>query len=280
MTSSSSQSPGFSTRQLTCKSALVRSGIGALDYAVNPYVGCSHACRYCYATFMARYSGHNEPWGTFVDVKANLPEVLSREVRRKPMGRVGLSTVCDPYQPAEAVQQLTRRVLRILVNAGFPVLVMTKSDLVTRDIDLLKAAKDVQVEMTVTTLDEDAARFFEPGAPGPEARLEACRRLLAAGIQVEVFVGPALPYFADRPEKLAGLFGRIADAGVKQVCVDKFNYLPGKFRAFRGELSRRWPEAVPGFERLLKIPEVCAADLRDQCRALARSAGLECEVLF
>jgi len=258
----------------------VRSGISALDYAVNPYTGCSHACRYCYATFMARYSGHAEEWGRFVDAKISMPETLSREVRRKPRGRVGLSTVCDPYQPAEAQRQLTRRVLRILSNAGFPVLVMTKSDLVTRDIDILRGAKDVQVEMTIVTMEDDVARFFEPGAPLPRARLEACRELLAAGIPVEVFVGPVLPYFTDRPEPMARLFEQLKSAGIGHAGVDKFNYLPSKYRSFKTELAQRWPEAVPAFERLLGSPETYAEELREQTRALAKAAGIECEVLF
>ncbi|MGA7469213.1 MAG: hypothetical protein WBW25_00065 [Halobacteriota archaeon] len=86
-------------QEITAKSVLSKSQV--YDYAVNPYRGCSHACSYCYAAFMKRFTGHREPWGEFVDVKINAPEVLAKEITRKPMGRVWVSGVCDPYQPAE-----------------------------------------------------------------------------------------------------------------------------------------------------------------------------------
>jgi DNA repair photolyase len=86
-------------QEISTKSVLSKSQV--YDYAMNPYRGCSHACRYCYAAFMKRSTGHRELWGEFVDVKINAPEVLAKEITRKPMGRVWVSGVCDPYQPAE-----------------------------------------------------------------------------------------------------------------------------------------------------------------------------------
>src|SRR5512143_3861666 len=103
------------------------------DYVINPYVGCQHACSYCYARFMKRFSGHKEPWGTFVDVKVNAPELLSREVTRKKRGRVWVSGVCDPYQSLEGRYRLTRRCLEILIAQDWDVVVQTRSPLVLRD---------------------------------------------------------------------------------------------------------------------------------------------------
>lgn len=279
MTSSSRPLPRISVGSRTCKSALVRSGIPGLQYALNPYVGCTHACVYCYATFMARHTGHTEPWGTFVDVKHNLAEVLAREVRRKQPGRVGLSTVCDPYQPIEAELGAARRALELLASARFPVSVMTKSDLVTRDIDILRRSPEASVEMTVTSLDENAVRFFEPGAPSTGARLEAARRLVEAGVEVGVFFGPVLPFFSDGPGQVEAVFAVVRKAGVRRVLVDKLNYLKSKYPRIRPWLARNRPEALESYERLLGDEAGYAARLRSAIRR-ADKHGLECDVLF
>ena len=112
------------------------------DYCVNPYTGCQVNCRYCYARlFMARYSGHKEPWGEFVDVKINAPEVLRKQLARAKRGTVWVSSVCDPYQPLEAKYELTRRCLEELAKSRFPVTIQTKSKLVLRDLDLLEGVR-------------------------------------------------------------------------------------------------------------------------------------------
>ena len=102
-------------KEIHSKSILSPSKI--YDYVVNPYVGCQHACSYCYARFMKRFTGHKEPWGDFVDVKINAPDLLSKEIKKKRMGTVWVSGVCDPYQPLEAKYKLTRRCLEILARA-------------------------------------------------------------------------------------------------------------------------------------------------------------------
>jgi DNA repair photolyase len=135
------------------------------DYAVNPYTGCEHACTYCYARFMKRFSGHKEPWGEFVDVKINAPELLRVEVGRKKKGSVWVSGVCDPYQPLEAKYGLARRCLEVLAQNDWPVVVQTRSPLVLRDADILKTAPKAEVGFSVTTLDDDIRELFEPKAP-------------------------------------------------------------------------------------------------------------------
>jgi DNA repair photolyase len=105
------------TREITAKSILSKSQVH--DYVVNPTVGCAHGCRYCYAAFMKRFTGHREPWGEFVDIKVNAPELLAREIGRKQRGRVWVSGVCDPYQAAEKKYRLTRRCLEVLLEAVF-----------------------------------------------------------------------------------------------------------------------------------------------------------------
>ena len=205
---------GVVVKEIQAKSILSKSEI--YDYAVNAYVGCQHNCRYCYARFMKRFSGHSEPWGSFVDVKVNAPELLAREVLRKTRGRVWISGVCDAYQDLEARYELTRRCLEILVDHGWPVTVQTKSPLVLRDIEILKRAADAEVGFTITTADEHVRGIFEPGAPPIAKRVEALGVLHAAGIPTFVMVAPLLP----GAEGLAGLLRGKVDRAL----LDRYNY--------------------------------------------------------
>ncbi len=186
------------------------------DYTVNAYVGCSHACLYCYAKFMKRFTGHREPWGAFVDVKVNAPELLAREVRKKKKGDVWVSGVCDAYQPLEEQYRLTRRCVEILVDNGWPVTIQTKSPLVLRDRDLLKRSAEAQVGFTITTGDDAVRKIFEPGAPPVADRIEALAVLHGERIRTFVMVAPLLP----GAERLAGLLKGKVDSAV----IDRYIY--------------------------------------------------------
>jgi DNA repair photolyase len=201
-------------QEISVKSVLSKSQV--YDYAVNPYRGCSNACRYCYAAFMKRFTGHLEPWGEFVDVKINAPEVLAKEVKRKPVGRVWVSGVCDPYQPAEKKYRLTRKCLEILLGSDWPVTIQTKSALVLRDIDVLKTSEKVEVGFSVTTAEEKIRRIFEPGASPVNERIKALKSLHANRIKTFVMIAPLLPGAEKLPSELAG--------AVDFVLVDRLNY--------------------------------------------------------
>ncbi len=143
-------------KEKICKSILSKSGI--TDYSLNCYTGCEHGCLYCYARFMRKYTGHKEPWRKFVDIKINAPLVLEKEIKRKPKGEVFISSVCNPYQPLEKKYQLTRKCLKILVENGFPITILTKSSLVKRDFDILKNYLQIDLGLTITTMDENLKR--------------------------------------------------------------------------------------------------------------------------
>lgn len=227
---------------------------------------------------MLRYFPVAEPWGTFVEAKVNLPAVLHRE-RKKP-GRVYLGTVCDPYQPVEARFRLSQQVLEILGRAGFQVEVLTKSDLIVRDINRLQRYPGFSVEMTITTLDERVQRLFEPGAVAPERRIGAVKRLVEEGVPVTVFVGPVLPYFSDSFDSLFEIFHQIARVGVQRVLVDRLNYLSSKMAVLRLLLQRECPQALPAFEQACRAPEDYAERLRELVARALHKAGLEGGVVF
>lgn len=201
-------------KELEAKAILSKSQI--YEYALNAYVGCAHSCLYCYAKFMKRFTGHREPWGEFVDVKINAPDLLAREVKKKKQGRVWVSGVCDAYQPLEGKYRLTRRCIEILADEGWPFTIQTKSPLVLRDIDILKRAQDAEVGFTITTADEKVRRIFEPGAPPIAKRVEALHALHEEGITTFVMIAPLLPHAEGLAEMLRG--------AVDHVLIDKYNY--------------------------------------------------------
>jgi DNA repair photolyase len=249
-----------SIREIRAKSILNKSKI--YDYCVNPYTGCQVNCRYCYARlFMRRYSGHEEPWGEFVDVKVNAPELLRKQVARAKKGTVWLSSVCDPYQPLEKKYRLTRECLAILAEARFPVNIQTKMTLVLRDLDIIERFEKIEVGMTLTTDDDRIARMFEPGASPVGERLAALEKIHSRGVRTFAFVGPLLP---GGPERIiSALAGR-----VDKILVDRMNYL----------------ETVIGVYRNFGLTEAATDEFfRRQAERIAREAarrGLPCEVLF
>ncbi len=206
--------------EITARTILTKSRIPGVDYVINPYLGCGHGCRYCYAAFMRRYARHHAgaPWGTFVEVKINLPQVLAAELgRKKPRGRVLLSSVCDPYQPAELRFRLTRRALEILAEFAWGVDILTRSPLVTRDLDLLTARPEFSVGLSIPTDDDQVRRVLEPQAPPIPARIVTLQRLRQAGLSPWVFIAPMLPL---NPARLHELIG----PHVGNVMLDPLNY--------------------------------------------------------
>ena len=222
-------------REIKAKSILTKSGIPSVDYCVNPYVGCSHGCRYCYATFMKKYTGHTEPWGGFVDVKINAPEILQKQLKKAGMGRVMLSSVTDAYQPIESKYKLTRQCLEILLQSQFPVDILTKSPLVLRDTDLIKKFKDIEVGITITTHDEDISRVFEPNAPSILARMRALKTLHDNRIKTYAFIGPVLPM---NPESLS----KKINPHVDSIIIDRMNYTSKTLKIYQRLNLSKWLE--------------------------------------
>jgi DNA repair photolyase len=201
-------------REITAKSILSRSAI--YDYVINPYVGCQYNCHYCYARFMKRFTGHREPWGEFLDIKINAPQLLAREIVRKSPGRVWVSGVCDPYQPAEKKYEITRKCLEILVDHNWPFTIQTKSNLILRDMELLATNNNIEAGLTITTADEKIKSIFEPYAPSIKDRIAALEQLHNRGIKTYAMIAPMLP----GAEGLASLL----EGKVDYILIDRMNY--------------------------------------------------------
>jgi len=239
---------GVAIREVACKSLLNRSSVG--DYSLNCYTGCAHGCIYCYARFMQRFHPHPEPWGRFVDIKANAIEVLKRQLRRAQPGNVFMSSACDGWQPLEADLRLTRRCCELLLERGFELHVLTKSALVLRDLDVL-THRAVRLGVTLTTLDEKLRRQWEPGAGPIAQRQEVLREAHRAAIRTSVMFGPLLPYLSDTEEAIAQLFECAADLKVGAIYVDALNKRPRVWPPVSAFLRRRRPDLLAAYGRIL-----------------------------
>ncbi len=201
-------------KEIQSKAILSTSKI--YNYVINPYVGCQHACSYCYARFMKRFSGHKEPWGEFVDVKINAADLLRAEINKKKRAKVWISGVCDPYQPLEVKYKLSRKCLEILAQNEWPAIIQTRSPLVLRDMDILKEAKNFEVGLTITTADDGIRKLFEPNAPPIMERLRALDELHRSGIKTYAMIAPILPGTEVLVKTLEGK--------VDYILVDRMNY--------------------------------------------------------
>jgi len=201
-------------QEVRAKTILTKSKI--YPWVVNPYTGCQHGCSYCYARFMKRVTGHKEPWGEFVDVKINAPELLRKEITKKRRAQVWVSGVCDPYQPLEAKYRLTRECLEVLAQNSWPVIIQTRSPLVLRDMDIIRGARSFEVGFSITTADDSIRKLFEPNAPPIEDRIAALDTLHRAGIRTYAMIAPVLPGADGLAELLKGK--------IDYVIVDRMNY--------------------------------------------------------
>ena len=212
-------------RLVRCSNAAPPSRLPGLDRAINPYRGCAHSCAYCYAQDVTRFDT-DRAWGSAVEVKVNIVPKLKKELERGLKGVYGVGTVTDPYQPIERKHQLTRGCLALLRRHGAEASVLTKSDLVLRDIDLLRGWDSVEVGMSIACVDERIASVVEPDAPLPEARMSALSTLAEEGIDVYLMAAPILPGVSDSEEMLEKLVEAAANAGVRRVMWDPWNPKP------------------------------------------------------
>ena len=244
-------------REIHARSILSKSQV--YDYAVNPYVGCQHGCTYCYAHFMKRFTGHNEPWGEFVDVRINAPDLLRHEIVKMPRGRVWVSGVCDPYQPLEREYGVTRQCLEILIQHHWPFTVQTKSPLALHDIDLFRRSDSVEVGLSVTSADDRIRESFEPYAPPIKERIKALEELHLAGVRTYAMIAPMLPGAKELADQLSGK--------VDYVLIDKMNYHYADW-VYR---EHRLEEAMSDDFFFSKGNELASAFAEQ---------GIECRVLF
>ena len=227
---------GILIRDVETKTIMTKSSLPVGGYSVNPYVGCTHGCKYCYASFMKRFTGHTEPWGTFLDVK-HWPEI--RDPQKYRGQRVVIGSVTDGYLPQEEQFGNTRRLLEQLRGSGAEILICTKSDLVIRDIDLLKEMGKVTVSWSINTLDE-AFRADMDKAVSIERRLAAMKQVYDAGIRTVCFISPVFPGITD----FEAIFQRAKDQ-CDLVWLENLNLRGGFKQEILDYIGEKYPHLVP-----------------------------------
>ena len=254
-------------QEIQVKTVLTKSNLPVSDYSVNPYVGCTHACKYCYASFMKRFANHPEPWGAFLDVKY-WPEIKKPE---KYAGKeLFISSVTDPYNPQEEKFRRTRALLEQLAGSGVRLSIQTKSDLVLRDMDLIREFPDARVGFSINTLDEDFRADMD-SAVSIERRLAAMKELHDAGIRTTCFVSPIFPGITD----VEAIIGRVKDQ-CNLIWLENLN-LRGSYRSVILQCIReKRPELYPLYEEIyIHGSRAYWEALDGRVRAYALQNGLE-----
>ncbi|MGE5594847.1 MAG: radical SAM protein [Hyphomicrobiales bacterium] len=254
-------------REEPCTVALNRVDGMGFRWSLNPYMGCAHRCTFCYVRGFERRADRpsGEAYGASIRVKVNIAAVLRRELARRSWRRetVAVGAATDPYQPAEGRYRLTRQCLEAFADYRTPVSLITRGPMVIRDIDVLShlaARADLQVSISIGTLDPDIWRKTEPSTSPPWQRLRALRALTDAGIRAGVSLAPVLPGLTDSPERLAAVIREAREHGACFVWCNPLNLRPGTREHFLEHLARDWPELLPRYEELYRKPYLAKSD--------------------
>lgn len=249
-------------RDVQTKNIMTRSSLPVGGYSVNPYVGCTHGCRYCYASFMKRFTGHTEPWGTFLDVK-HWPAIRNPQKYRGQ--RVVIGSVTDGYLPQEEIFRNTRKLLEQLQDSGAEILICTKSDLVVRDLDLLRQMGKVTVSWSINTLDEEFRADMDH-AVSIRRRLDAMKQVYDAGIRTVCFISPVFPGITD----FKSIFARVKNQ-CDLVWLENLNLRGGFKQEILDYIRERYPHLVPLYDDIYRRQDRSFfRALEEEARLLAR----------
>ena len=243
------------------KDLVTKSNLPASDYVINPYVGCSNACKYCYACFMKRFSKHNEEWGTFIDIKHCEKKISKKKLEGK---RVFMSSVTDCYNKFEEKYCITRNILKQIKDIDCNLTISTKSSLILRDIDLLKQCKHLTVALSINTLDEDFKNGMD-NADSIKNRLETLKTLYEAGVYTVLFMSPIFPVITDYKKIIESTHDY-----VNEYWFENLN-LRGSYKStILNYINENYPELVDLYEDIYKkgnkkFWEDLAIDIEDYC---------------
>ncbi|HEV2467854.1 MAG TPA: radical SAM protein [Candidatus Sulfotelmatobacter sp.] len=225
-------------------------------WTINPYRGCEFGCRYCYARYTHEFMEMRDgmEFEQKIYVKQHAADLLRHELRKvKPHESIALGTATDPYQPAERRYGVTRAILEEFArHRGYELGIVSKSNLVTRDVDVLKEvarANKLSVHITITTLDTELARILEPRAPRPDLRLQAVRALAEAGLRVGISCSPVVPGITDAPADLEALIRAAAESGADYVFANPLFLKPCSAAVFLPFLEQNFPHLVENYRQ-------------------------------
>lgn len=228
-------------KEVSVNDYLTKSNLPASDYVINPYVGCSHGCKYCYASFMKRFTGHIENWGDFIDIKKCNKKIDLRKISGK---NVFLSSVTDCYNELEEKFLITRGILEQLVNSDCYLSISTKSSLILRDIDLLKQIKNLTVSVSINTLDESFKNDMDK-ASSIKSRLNTLKYLHENGIYTVLFMSPIFPYITQWKEII-----EISKKYVNEYWFENLNLRGSYKKDILNYIKENYNELYPKYEEI------------------------------
>jgi DNA repair photolyase len=261
--------------ELPARSILNRTKPGMpFAWTINPYRGCEFGCKYCYARYTHEFMGMEDgrDFEEKIYAKAASAELLKRELRRiNREDGIAIGTATDPYQPAERRFERTRAILKVFAaGRGRRLGITTKSDLIARDLELLKEiarGNILDVNITITTVDTDLARMLEPRAPRPDLRLATVRRLADAGIYAGVFPNPVMPGITDSEESLEAVARAAKEAGARWFGGGPLFLMPSAHRVFLPFLEARFPHLAPHYRRMYEKSAYLGPEYKEALRA-------------
>lgn len=180
-------------KEIKVKNYLTKSNLPGIDFTINPYIGCSHKCRYCYASFMKKITNHSENWGNFIDIKLTEEEMDLKKIQNK---TIFLSSVTDPYLSFEKEYLITRSILEEIKNSNCKLIITTKSSLILRDLDILKQIKNLTVCISINTIDEKFKNDMDKASSIKE-RIKTLKILHENNISTVAFISPIFPYITN-----------------------------------------------------------------------------------
>lgn len=254
-------------KETPVKTILSKSNLPVCEYSVNPYVGCTHGCKYCYASFMKRFTNHPEPWGTFLDVK-QWPEIKNP---KKYAGKeLFIGSVTDPYLPQEETFGRTRALLTQLQGTGAKISIATKSDLILRDLDLIRSFPDARVSWSVNTLDEDFRSDMDSAVP-IHRRLAAMEAFYRAGVRTTCFISPIFPGITD----VKAIIDR-AKGQCNLIWLENLN-LRGSYKAvIMDYIQQKYPALLPLYQDIYSRNDRSYwVSLDAELKTYAASSGLD-----
>ncbi|MHA2006394.1 MAG: radical SAM protein [Promethearchaeota archaeon] len=254
------------------KSIITKSNIPQVDFVINPYTGCQHGCIYCYAEFMIRFTNHKgDKWGEFLDIKQfDLDKIKPQRYSGK---RILLSSVTDPYLPLEKKYQNTRKILEKLVGTSAKITVLTKSKLVVRDIDLFKKFEDIEVGISISTLNEKFAKVIERAASKPMDRLDAIKKISESGIKTYVFISPYFPEITD--------FKKIIEKTITftdRFSFENLNFRPHNIPRIIRTIDEYYPELLHKYKEIRKDRsywDFLELNIKDYCEKMKLNYTIE-----
>lgn len=257
-------------KEVNCKQCMTRSKL--TDYVINPYIGCGHGCKYCYADFIRRFQKIKREWGDFVYAKVNCPDLIESELEKNKAGHIWMSSVCDCYMPVEAKFQITRKILEKIANSSFKnkftLEILTKSVLVKRDFSLLKKL-NAELGMSINCLDNNVSRIIEPFASPPKLRIQTLREARSNGISVFGFISPVLPGITN----LEDIFRELKFCDY--VWVELLNTKKSVLERLMPVIRENFPEKMKDFEFAINFPDQYFEKVQKESRELERKYGLK-----